>query len=131
MSTRNKYITQENNRVQIRVIEPFSIGDVTITKGSLLTAYASFGNDVKLKIKSIFANGKSIPVDISILDSQGQESIEVIGGTGADTKDEIENTATSSVSTGSGVVDKAVSIFKGKKKAKVMISSDFVYLQIN
>lgn len=126
-----KYITQENNRVQIRVIEPFIVNGVNLKQGQILTAYAQFSNVLKMEIKSVLIDGNRIPVNISVLDSQGQEEIEVIGGTGAEIKDNVNDAVIEGTRTGNGIVDKAISIFKGKKKAKVLISNDYVFLRVN
>lgn len=131
VSSRGKYITPENNRVQIRVIEPFSIKELIIPRKTQLVAYAEFSSDLKLVIKSIMIDKKVLPVNISVLDSQGQEAIEIVGGTGADIGNEITDEAVSNTTTGESMIDRAISIVSSKRKPKAIISSDFVYLKIN
>lgn len=131
VSGRSKYITPENNRVQIRVIEPFSVNGVNVPRTTQLIAYAQFDKQLKLEIKSIVLNNKQVPVSISVLDLQGQEAIEIVGGTGAELSQEGQDEVISSTRTGNSIVDKTVSIFTGKKKPKAIISSDYVYLRIN
>lgn len=131
VSSRQKYLTPDNNRVQIRVIEAFSINGVNVPRTTQLIAYAQFDKELKLEIKSIMINNKQIPVSISVLDSQGQEAIEIVGGTGAEIGQEAQDEVISNTRTGNGIVDKAVNIFSGKKKPKALVSSDYVYLRIN
>ena len=131
VSSRQKYLTPDNNRVQIRVMEPFSVNGVNVPRTTQLIAYAQFDKELRLEIKSIMINNKQIPVSISVLDSQGQEAIEIVGGTGAEISQEGQDEIISNTRTGNGIVDKAVNIFSGKKKPKALVSSDFVYLRIN
>ena len=131
ISNNSKYLTPENNRVQIRVIEPFEVNNVLIPKTTQLIAYASFNIDLKLEIKSILINGKQIPVNISVLDSQGQEAIEIVGGTGAELSNNATREAIVQARTGNNIIDRASQLISSKKKVKAIISSDYVYLRVN
>lgn len=128
---RNTIITQENNRVSIRVTEPFIINGVEIPKNTLLVAYANFGSKLTLKINSIRYNNSVIPVNIRVLDNQGQDALEIIGGTGSDIGNEASQTAQGELKTGEGLVDKGIDILTKKRaKMKARISSDVVLLKI-
>jgi hypothetical protein len=128
---RQKYITQENNRLSIRVMEPFFVNGVEIPKNMLLVAYANFNEKLTLTINSIHVNGHIIPVNIRVLDSQGQDALEVIGGTGADIGNEVGEEAKNELKTGNNVADKGIRIFSKKRaKLKARISGDLVLLKI-
>lgn len=128
--TRNKYITKSNNRVYIRVIEPFIIKEVQIPKGTILVAYANFDNTLTLSVKSIHKDGKIIPVNIRILDSQGQDALEIIGGLKDQINNEFENEMINDINTGNSLVNKGIKILSKKKTIKAIISSDNILMKI-
>ncbi len=134
---KNNMVTKDNPRVRIRTLEPFMINGYSIPKNEFLIAYASFTNELKLKISHInIDDGKDIiNCNIEILDSYGQPALEVLGGTGADTQgnisedigDDLANSdAVDKIPGGKGLIK---SIFKKKTKARV--NANQVYLKIN
>lgn len=64
--------------VRLRLLEPAQTGNLTIAKGTILTANAKLqGGRVELKITSIEQQGNIIPVDITIYDLDGQQGLYV------------------------------------------------------
>lgn len=128
--SRDKYITKENNRVSIRVMEAFTVNGVEVPKNMQLVAYANFNEKLTLTINSIHLNGQVIPVNIRVLDSQGQDALEMIGKTGEDISEEVGEEAKQQIKTGNKTVDKGISILSKKRKVKARVSGDSVLLKI-
>ncbi|CAA9197656.1 conjugative transposon protein TraM [Flavobacterium sp. NPDC079362] len=64
--------------VRLRLLEPAQTGNITIEKGTILTANAKLqGGRLELKITSIEQQGNIIPVDITIYDLDGQQGLYV------------------------------------------------------
>ncbi|MNR16677.1 hypothetical protein D3C85_1332950 [compost metagenome] len=64
--------------VRLRLLEPAQTGNLTIEKGTILTANAKLqGGRLELKITSIEQQGNIIPVDITIYDLDGQQGLYV------------------------------------------------------
>lgn len=131
---RNHMITEKNNRVKIRTLEPFYINGVLIPKNKYLIAYANFSNELRLVITYILHNNQQIPCNISIVDSYGQPALEVMGGTGADAQGNASEEIAGDVSSDETVqkVPGASGLIKSifKKKVKARVNSDIVYLKI-
>jgi len=131
---RNNMITEKNNRVKIRTLEPFYMNGVLIPKNKYLIAYANFSNELRLVITYILHNNQQIPCNISIVDSYGQPALEVMGGTGADAQRNASEEIAGDVSSDETVqkVPGASGLIKSifKKKVKARVNSDIVYLKI-
>ncbi|MFV0237545.1 MAG: hypothetical protein ACK5HU_03280 [Flavobacteriales bacterium] len=135
--TRQKknYVTKSNNRVYIENQEAFMVNGHLIKKYSTLVARVVISNEMKLKIQFIQLGDRQIPCDIEVIDTYGQPSIEVIGGTGEEAESDVREELSDEIGDDRQLrkIPGASSLIRGflKGKTKVKIRTSNVRLKIN
>ena len=75
-------VTPQNPRVYIQTLESFFVQGVKIPKGKRLIAYATFGQELELNIKSITHNGQILKCNFGVWDNGGQSGLDRHGKSG-------------------------------------------------